>query len=220
MSWTDLGEWWLDELADDPAYEAITTPLLLQTLRPQSGHRYLDLGCGEGRVMRAVQGLGALVVGVDINESLMAGLDSGIVADLPVVPLRDDSVDGAYAVLVFEHVADHRGVFAEAARVTRDGGVFCLVSNHPYWTAPGATPIEDDDGEELWRPGEYFGPGGTDIPIRDHTVRFEHRSMSDLLNGAADAGWSLEAMSEHPHHDHSSQSNVPRLLACRWRLTG
>ena len=217
MPWTELGEWWRDELADDPAYDSVTTPLLIEILRPQAGHTYLDLGCGEGRVMRAVGDRGAKTVGLDVNEGLLEGISTALVATLPDIPLKDDSVDGVYAVLVLEHLEDHGAVFVEAARVTRPDGVFCLVSNHPYWTAPGATPIEDD-GEDLWRPGEYFGQGGTDIPIRDHLVRFEHRTMSEILNSAAAAGWSLETMVERPHHDHTSQSDVPRLLACRWRL--
>jgi hypothetical protein len=52
LSWTDLTSWWLDEIATDPAYEEVVTPLLLDVLEPQAGKLYLDLGCGEGRVMR------------------------------------------------------------------------------------------------------------------------------------------------------------------------
>ena len=42
--------------------------------------------------------------------------------------------------------------------------------------------------------------------------------MSVLLNGAADAGWSLEQMIERPHHEFYDQIGIPRLLACRWGL--
>jgi len=219
MSWKGLGTWWVDELADDPSYDDVITPMLLDMLQPEPGLLYLDLGAGEGRVMRAVEAAGAGVVGLDLNEDLAGRAGASVVADLPQIPFREDSVDGVYALLVLEHVEDHGGVFASAAKVTREGGVFALVINHPYWSSPGSTPIQDEDGEDLWRPGAYFQPGYTDIPIRDQTVRFHHRSMGDLLNAAARAGWSLERLEEHAHHDRTASIDVPRLLACRWRLS-
>jgi hypothetical protein len=97
--------------------------------------------------------------------------------------------------------------------------VFGLVINHPTWTAPGSTPITDDDGEVLWRSGDYFGQGGhTDEPAGDRKVTFYHRTTAQLLNDAAEAGWSLEKMIEVPHHEFEDQSGIPRLMACRWQL--
>lgn len=220
MTWKALGQWWVEELADDGSYDLVLTPILLRMLEPQRGNLYLDLGAGEGRVMRAVRELGAEVVGLDINEGLARVAGASIVGDLPSVPVADASFDGVYALLVLEHVEDHRGVFQSAARVTRTGGVFALVINHPYWSSPGSTPIDDEDGVELWRPGAYFQPGHTDIPIRDQIVRFYHRSIGDLFTSAARAGWMLEEVEEHPHHDHTATIDIPRLLACRWRLLG
>lgn len=219
MSWKGLGEWWVDELAEDPTYDTVILPLLTDMLDPVPGLTYLDLGVGEGRVKRAVEAMGAIVIGIDVNEDLAGRAGASVVAELPEIPFQDHAVDGVYAVLVLEHVGDHRAVFRSAARVTRPAGVFALVINHPYWSAPGSTPIEDTDGEQLWRPGEYFERGHTDIPIREQTVRFYHRSMGDLLTAAAAGGWMLERLEEHPHHDHTATIDVPRLLVARWRLS-
>jgi hypothetical protein len=52
----------------------------------------------------------------------------------------------------------------------------------------------------------------------ESSVIFHHRSMSALLNAAADAGWSLQKMVEQPHHEYEEQAGIPRLLAVRWRL--
>lgn len=210
--------WWIGELAGDPSYEQLVTPLLIDVLAPQAEKLYLDLGCGEGRVMRAITALGSQVVGIDANERLAAMTRPSVLAMLPGIPVRDDSVDGAFCVLTLEHVADHEGVFVETARVTREGGVFGLVMNHPVWTAPDSTPIEDTDGEILWRPGEYFSDGSSRQPAGDGSVVFHHRTMASLLEAAASAGWSLERMEERPHHDLPGQEGIPRLLACRWRL--
>lgn len=219
MSWADLAEWWLEEVAADPAYEKVVTPLLLDVLRPQAGAAYLDLGCGEGRVMRAVARSGARPHGLERSERLArrTGMPT-MVGSLPGIPVRDGSYDGAYCVLTLEHLADHRALLAEAARVVRPGGSFALVVNHPMWTAPGSTPITDVDGEVLWRPGVYFSESSEEMRAGGGEVTFHHRSMASLLNAASDAGWALQQVVERPHHELVDQAGIPRLLAARWRL--
>jgi SAM-dependent methyltransferase len=218
LSWTDLTSWWLDEIATDPAYEEVVTPLLLDVLEPQAGKLYLDLGCGEGRVMRAVAEAGAVVHGIDLSYDLAARARNALVARLPPIPIRDDAYDGLFSVLVLEHIEDHARFFAEAARVSRRGGVLAVVVNHPVWTAPGSTPITDVDGEVLWRPGSYFERGTQLEPAGEQRIVFHHRTNGDLLEAAASAGWSLERLIEAPHHELVDQAGIPRLLACRWRL--
>ncbi len=217
MSWSELSEWWLTEVADDPAYEEVVTPLLLEALEPGESFRYLDVGCGEGRVLRAVEERGAAVIGLDLSARLIKEAGTGVVADLHRIPMRDGSFDGVYSVLTLEHVADHGAFFTEAARVTMPDGVLAIVINHPSWTAPGSTPISEPDGEVLWRPGDYFSNGTSEMPAGEGTVIFHHRSMADLLNAAAEAGLRLEHMVEQPHHEVEDQGGIPRLLACRWR---
>ena len=220
MSWSEMHEWWLDELASDPAYEKVVTPLLVEVLAPEAGHLYCDIGCGEGRVMRSLGAMGAAAIGVDVSEELVARAGPGaFVAEAPPLPIRDRSFDGVYLVLVLEHMPDHRDVLSEASRVVRAGGKLAIVMNHPVWTAPESTPITDDDGEILWRPGQYFSNGSSEMPAGDdnHLV-FHHRTMASLLQTAADVGWSLERIVERPHHDLEGQEGIPRLLGCCWRL--
>ena len=218
MNWSSLADWWRRELASDHAYELEVTPLLLEVLDPAPGRLYLDLGCGEGRVMRHVARSGASVHGLDINIELASQAGSAFVARLPDIPVSVASYDGVYSVLSLEHVPDHHRFFGEAARVTRLGGVMAVVTNHPTWTAPDSTPITDSDGEVLWRPGNYFSTGKTEVPAGEGGVTFHHRTMADLLTSAAAAGWRLERMVERPHHDLHDQAGIPRLLACRWSL--
>lgn len=221
MSWNDLTGWWLEELAKDDAYESVVTPLLLDVLQPEPGSTYLDLGSGEGRVLRALEARGATAYGVEMNHRLAAGAGpKSLVAELPSIPISNDSVDGVYTVLVLEHLVDHSAFFKEAARVTRAGGVLALVANHPIWTAPDSSPITDTDGEVLWRPGEYFSDGSSEVKAGEGTVTFHHRTMGALFNAAASAGWSLQHTIEQPHHEFEDQAGIPRLLACRWRREG
>ena len=218
MSWSELTDWWLSEVSTDPAYDGVVTPLLLDLIDFRPEHTYLDVGCGEGRVMRALAATGATVHGLDVNHRLAARAGNSMVGDLLALPVRGSSFDGVYSVLTLEHVADHETFFVETARVTKPGGLLAMVINHPVWTAPDSTPVSDSDGEVLWRPGGYFSNGSSEVPAGDGTVTFHHRSMGALLNAAADAGWALERMSERPHHEFEDQPGIPRLLACRWRL--
>lgn len=225
-AWDDVADWWVAEVADDPAYVEEVQPLLVDLLAPKPGQRLLDVGCGEGGVLRAVAARGADVVGLDGAEQLAAKSGRAFVALLPDLdPVADDSFDGAYMVLVLEHLDDAARAFAEIHRVVRGGGHFVLIVNHPIFTAPDATPITDPtDGETFYRPGRYFSGGYTDYVAGDQTVRFHHRTISDVLNTAAEQGWVLERMEERGvgpgqiERDPTlaSQEHIPRLLAVRW----
>ena len=229
VSWDRIDSWWLEELAADPAYTEEIEPLLLSLLRPEIGSLYLDLGCGDGRLMRAVSATGSRVVGCDLSPLLLAkAISYGPVVrcSLPsLMWLRPRSVDGAFVGLVLEHLRDEKAFFSSVANVVRPGGVLAVVINHPIWTAPKSSPIEDAGGEILWRPGVYFGRGFSREPAGDDKVTFYHRTMADLINGASVAGWDLDHMEERgisPEQvgrvpDYAGQEHIPRLLGVRWK---
>lgn len=228
VSWDRIDSWWLEELAGDPAYEEEIEPLLMSLLRPQPGHLYLDLGCGEGRLMRTVSAAGSRVVGCDLSPLLLSrAVRYGPVVRCALPSLRwvkSASVDGAYVGLVLEHLRDEKSFFESAANAVRPGGILALVINHPIWTAPKSSPIEDAGGETLWRPGTYFGRGFSREPAGNDKVTFYHRTMADLLNSASDAGWDLQQLEERgisPEQvkrvpDYAGQEHIPRLLGVRW----
>lgn len=226
--WHGLGAWWLDELDNDPAYEDEVTPMLIDLARPSG--RVLDVGCGEGRLMRTLVDAGCDPVGVDIAADLL--LRASQVA--PVVRGRLPSLecfrsavfDGAVVSLVLEHIGDHNTLFRELARTVRPRGSLALVVNHPIYTAPGSAPIEEPEGEVLWRPGSYLESGHTDEPAGSKSVRFHHRPLGTLLSDAADVGWAVERVIEkgvtasqiERHPPLAKQPHIPRLLGIRWRL--
>ncbi|HSR44462.1 MAG TPA: class I SAM-dependent methyltransferase, partial [Acidimicrobiia bacterium] len=194
------------------------------------GETILDLGTGTGWVLEELQSRGATAVGVELNPQLAwEAARSGpvVIGELPDVSwCRDEALDGVTAVLVLEHLADLITLFRETARITRGGGTFTLVINHPQITAPGSAPVVDPvDGEVYWRWGSYLEPGSTEEPAGDSTVTFHHRTMADLLNAAATAGWTLEKIIERGLPDHLAdgdpllelQKGLPRLLGVRWR---
>ncbi len=222
--------WWLQELSD-PTYSDEVLPLLMSVLQPEMGRMYLDVGCGEGRVMRAVSDTGATVVGCDSNVELLTVARSRgpvLQVSLPsLAPFTGGSFAGAYLCLVLEHLEDERPMFNEAARVVAPGGVLALVVNHPMITSPDSVPILDPaDGEVLWRFGRYQDEGGFTIePAGAGVLSFYHRSLGRLLTSASEAGWDLERLVEQtPGQEHvarvpalEGQQDIPRLLGVRWR---
>jgi SAM-dependent methyltransferase len=230
MSWDEqLAAWWLGEVEADPAYRDIVVPLAVAVLAPRPGGRYLDLGCGEGQVMRAVADAGAVPIGCDAAPMLAAraaGAGPVVVSRLPDLSwAADGAFDGAYAVLVLEHLVDLEGMLEAAARVVRPDGVLAVVANHPAYTAPGSAPVMDPtDGEILWRWGPYLDEGASDVPAGEGAVTFHHRPMGRLLTAAAAAGWCLDRLVEEGVGEAqaatdpllAAQRHIPRLLAARW----
>ncbi len=229
MNWA---EWWVTELEADPAYRETVTPLVLDLLAPAPGKLYLDAGCGEGSVARTVLAAGARVVGVDSSLDLLRKARQAIpvvACELPSLAcIADSAFDGGFMSLVLEHVEDYRTALSEVARVVKPGGVFALVVNHPYFTAPDSAPVVDPEEETLWRPGSYLDRGWTDEPTGQGSVRFHHRPMADLLTGASEVGWDLRRLVELGATESqvermpllAGQRHIPRLLGVRWVRRG
>ncbi len=222
--WSEHASWWLQEVADDPVYELDVLPLVDELIEDSRGCR-LDLGCGEGQVMRS---LGGVVVGTDISLRLLRqARHAGPVvrSRLPSLDwLRPGTIDVAYAVLVVEHLPN-LDLFASVARVVRTGGSLIVVMNHPAFTPAAAGPIRDQiDGEILWRWGNYFDPAPVAMPAGGGEVVFYHRPLGDLLNAAAAEGWSLDRLVERGFSadaiaavpGYVGQEQMPRLLGIRW----
>lgn len=221
--WDVRASWWRDEVADDPVYRYDIGPLVAE-LVPSAGLA-IDLGCGEGQTMRS---LGDRVVGIDLSRALLAEASRThpvALCNLPdLAAFRTGVFDVAYSIYVVELLADHEAFFAETARIVRPGGSMVTIMNHPAYTAPGAGPILDDDGETLWRWGAYFAHGTTEEPAGTKPVTFHHRPLSDVLNAAAATGWMLDRLEERGLSDatvdqipaYVGQQHVPRILGVRW----
>ena len=95
-----------------------------------AGRRVLDLGSGEGFGAALLADTARTVTGVDIDERTVEHSRANYIA--PNLEFRvgsandlsafaDDAFDVVVAFEMIEHVADHEGVLAEAARVLAPG---------------------------------------------------------------------------------------------------
>lgn len=116
----------------------------LQRIAERTGTgRMLDIGCGAGFVIDQVRDLFDEVHGLDATRAMLDRVDlssgnvtlhEGVAEQLP---FEDASFHLVTAYSVFHHLADHRPVLAEAARVLRPGGVLYvdLEPNRAFWQA-------------------------------------------------------------------------------------
>jgi SAM-dependent methyltransferase len=116
-------------------WDDVFTEFVVETLKPRSGNRILDVGCGEGLAEVA---LGRLhisqvrLVGVDlvVDKVLAASQETAshnqrvkfAAADACRLPFRDGVFDSIYCVAVLQHVNDVETAVAEFARVTAPRG--------------------------------------------------------------------------------------------------
>ncbi len=113
-------------------------------LRPclESGGPVLDAGCGFGGLLSAAAEEGIEMAGVDASlvnlvvarrvlaaRGQRARLAAALVEHLPIA---DGSAAALVALDVVEHVADAAAFLAEAARVTRPGGLIALSTPNRY----------------------------------------------------------------------------------------
>ena len=128
---------WADA-PDDPEPWLWATRRALLLGEAQPGERVLDLGCGAGRFVRALQELGADAVGVEIAEGALErarrnvpGADLRLVEPDGSLPLGHGEVDLVWCSEVLEHVADTTSFLTEARRVLRrDGRLLVTVPDH------------------------------------------------------------------------------------------
>jgi ubiquinone/menaquinone biosynthesis C-methylase UbiE len=90
----------------------------------ESAGRAVDLGCGSGLILRALEErFSRTIFGVD-NDRARVKTSAGIVlADLEAIPFVDASFDFALCNHVFEHVARQEKFLREVRRVLKSGGL-------------------------------------------------------------------------------------------------
>jgi ubiquinone/menaquinone biosynthesis C-methylase UbiE len=111
------------------------TEFLTETLRPRSGDRILDVGCGEGLAEVHISRLHLPQIrlfGVDlIIERVMVARHEAAAhnqrvgfaaADACDLPFRDGAFDATFCVAVLQHVRDVEKAVKEFARITAPGG--------------------------------------------------------------------------------------------------
>ena len=107
---------------------------VLDQIAPSS--RVVEVGCGKGRFLAAVQSRipTAVCVGVDLSPTLLAHVPSHIhtlAGVLEALPCRDDEFDVAFSIEAIEHSTNRPAAIRELIRVTKPGG-WVIVVDKPW----------------------------------------------------------------------------------------
>jgi len=154
-----------------------------------SGLKFVDIGCGTGRIALRLSAQGARVTAVDFSDAMLqqarrkpdAGQVLFIQHDLgKLLPLESGAFARVFCCLVLDHIVDLKGLFSEMGRICEPTGAIVVSVMHPAMSLRGvqARFIEPETGRRV-------SPAG-----------YAHQ-MSDYIMAATSAGLRFADMSEH-----------------------
>ncbi|MGH8994344.1 MAG: class I SAM-dependent methyltransferase [Acidimicrobiia bacterium] len=161
----------------------------------------VDLGCGTGRVAKALAGPPARhVIAVDRSSGMLAVArhqvpSSGVLllrADARALPLHDQSVDSVVCSGVLHHMATWPDALREAARILRPGGRLIVREPNAAYPAWLFAPVEEAmDRLARRRPRRtQDGPGAATTAPQLSPVE-QPISLPALVSAAEGAGFRL-----------------------------
>lgn len=146
---------------------------LARVLEGVSGKRILDIGCGRGYTLFALQRMGADVFGTQLSVPAaeaarnLIGHDRVFAGELADAGYAAASFDAVTLWHVLEHVADPVGMLKEIARITKPGGLLYIeVPNAGGWAA------------------RTFGAAWLGYDIAHHLSHFTPQSLAAIVSSA------------------------------------
>jgi len=136
-----FGEWaptyeqhWMQRRIMGPVQETVLEMAAAQVPRPAA---ILDIGCGTGRLLRAVAARfpGARLEGVDAADGMIKQAIATLPAGLQIqfqqataesLPFPDGSFDLVFSTMTFHHWSDQQTAIGEVRRVLAPGGRWLL----------------------------------------------------------------------------------------------
>jgi ubiquinone/menaquinone biosynthesis C-methylase UbiE len=205
-------------------------------LLPSPGRLTLDVGCGEGRLLRDLAERGHRVVGLDAAPSMVRGARDAapqlavVNGDAAALPFADAVADLIVAFMSLQDVDDMFLAVYEAGRVLEQGGALCMAVVHPINSAGRFS------GSDAQAPfvvaGSYLASRRYHDEIeRDGlpmTFHSQHRPLEDYSRALEEAGMVVEAIREVTVDDATAASRgsearwlrVPLFLHLRARAVG
>jgi ubiquinone/menaquinone biosynthesis C-methylase UbiE len=169
------------------------------------GSSILDIGCGNGRFLGALEGKAVNYTGIDFSTGLVGvareryherDQTAFVVGDALALSFLDHSFDNAVSFAVLHHIPsrEYRVQFlCEAARVTKPGGFIILTAWNVWHSRPGIV-IEFALKKLLGGTHTDFGDAILDFG-KEKNARYVHAlSINEIRSLAQEAGLTIERL--------------------------
>jgi len=182
----------------------VTDQAILLALMGRQPERVLDLGCGEGWLLRALAERGIEVVGVDGDATLVEAAQAAGSSPVQVASYEDlvevkVDIGRDYNLICANFSLLHQNIIPLLAALNAllvPGGALVIQTLHPWSVAAG-------DYQDGWREETFDGFKGQWQPMP-----WYFRTLSSWLNALDMAGFQLTSLREPQH----PQSPVPQSL--------
>lgn len=205
-SWHHNAQVWIDAVRNSAieSRRQVTDQAILLAILGRQPERVLDLGCGEGWLLRALAGRGIEAVGVDGDSTLVdaaraAGAGEVHLASYAQLAEAKVHVGKDYDLICANFALLHQDIIELLSAMRTllvPGGALVIQTLHPWSVAGG-------DYQDGWREESFAGFAGDWQPMP-----WYFRTLASWLNALDMAGLRLVSLQEPQH----PQSAVPQSL--------
>ncbi|WP_367256758.1 class I SAM-dependent methyltransferase [Pseudomonas sp. stari2] len=206
QSWHHNARAWTEAIRSGviESRQQVTDQAMLLALMGRQPERVLDLGCGEGWLLRALAERGIEAVGVDGDATLVEAAQAAGSAPVHVASYEDlveakVDIGCDYDLICANFSLLHQDIIPLLAAMNAllvPGGALVIQTLHPWSVAAG-------DYQDGWREETFDGFKGQWQPMP-----WYFRTLSSWLNALDMAGFQLTSLREPQH----PQSSVPQSL--------
>jgi len=206
QSWSHNARAWTEAIRSGAieSRQQVTDQAMLLALMGRQPERVLDLGCGEGWLLRALAERGIEAVGVDGDATLVeaakaAGSSSVYVASYEELVDAKVDIGRDFDLICANFSLLHQDIIPLLAAMNAllvPGGALVIQTLHPWSVAAG-------DYQDGWREETFDSFKGQWQPMP-----WYFRTLSSWLNALDMAGFQLSSLREPQH----PQSAVPQSL--------
>jgi len=206
LSWQLNAKAWIDAVRGGAieSRRQVTDQAILLAILGRQPERVLDLGCGEGWLLRALADRGIDAVGVDGDAALVeaaraAGSSAVHKASYEQLAAEEVDIGGDYDLICANFALLHQDIIpllAAMKALLAPSGTMVIQTLHPWSMANG-------DYQDGWREESFAGFAGQWQPMP-----WYFRTLASWLNALDMAGLRLVNLQEPQH----PQSAVPQSL--------